>query len=278
MSESSEQGLSNPKPWVIVWTAQADRYEAVPSLFDRGAEGQCPFERALGLAQTWATPDLIVPVVLRPQKPWWARQVGTMPVENLAEQPFNRGSAPGILLAALRVYRKERGARVILLSADSDLVSTSDVEESLEQVGDRDDVVVLAQAQLSHGATVASRPPVTAYRRVNGDWRMALRAGQARGGGIIVASAAALLQLFVDTQPELTDQFLTTLTGPSLFDEDALDRLYPFLPETDFQAGVLAAALKTRASSPPAPSVQLTPSTKPERGGDERNQNARVSV
>ncbi len=246
MPEVSKQGKSKPGTWVIVWTAQENQVQRVPTPFNRGDEAQCPFEKALDLALTWAPKERVAPVVLRAEKPWWARPVDAVPAENLAEQPFDRGSAPGILLAVLRIYRKDRDARVVLLSAGSDLVASSHVNDSLSQVGGRDDVVILAQAQPAHGVAAPRRQPVAAYRRVKGEWRLALRAGEARGGGIIVASAGALLQLFIDTQPELTDQFLTTLTGPSLFDEVALDRLYPFLPETDFHAGVLNRALNAR--------------------------------
>lgn len=232
MKERPSKSASRNRPWVIVWTARQDDQQHIPHLYERGAEGRCPFEHALELAHSWAGPERVAPVVLRPHRPWWSQPVGSLPAENLAEQPFNRGSAPGVLLAVLRTYRKDPDAKVILLSADSDLRASLHLEEALEQVEGRDDIVLLAR-----GGTSGM---VTAYRRTDGKWRVTLEAGSTVGGGVIVASARALLQLFVDTQPQLTDQFLTTLTGPALFDDQALDQLYPFLPSTDFLAEVLA--------------------------------------
>ncbi len=265
MKNAPKKEVCSQKPWVIVWSEYGHSRDRIPRSFARSEEGCSPFEQAIRHAERWAARARITPVVLRPQKPWWSQPVESLPQENLAEQPFDRGSAPGILLAILRIYRKDPAARVILLSANCDAVAVEGVEHALAVLGRRRDVVVLAPSETVAGQDGVGQGSLLASRRVDGTWRVALDPTDARGGGIIVASAQALLQLFVDTQPELTDQFLTTLTGPSLFDDVALDRLYPFLPELDFCQEVLARApTENRRSMDFAPWRKLvTPTARP---------------
>ena len=204
---------ARPEPWVIIWTEKQDEHCAVPLSFARGSEGRCPFEVTLALARALAPAERVSPVVLRPEKPWWRQPLDDVPSENWAEQPFDRGTAPGILLAILRIFRKDPLARIVLLADQQGAERLPEVDEALLQTAD-DSVLFVAPA------------------------RMGRPAGQR--GAVVIGSAQSLLQLFVETQPEVTEQFLTSLEGPLLFDGDALDRLYPFLPEIDFRAEVLA--------------------------------------
>ena len=238
MTEVPHSGATIEQPWVIVWMANQDDARRVPQMYTRGHEGRCPFETALELAHRWAPAMQVMPVVLRSHKPWWFQPVESLPVENLAEQPFNRGTAPGILLALLRIYQKDSDARVILLSARGAERGTDRLDDALLRTGTNADIVVFGTGDGSAAAIDAH----------SGSWPTALGAADS-DRDVIVAKVGALLQLFVDTQPELTDQFLA-LTGPALFDESALDRLYPFLPETDFESDVLRRA--TAVGSVPA--------------------------
>jgi len=181
-------------------------------------------------------------VVLRPHRPWWNQPVSALPSRNLAEQPFDRGSAPGVLLAALRIYRRDPQARVILLSEGCEQISARRIAEAFDRMDGGDDVIMVARVESSRRRRTFIRRASMARRPGHGEWRIMMETGQARTGGVIVSTAHALRQLFIDTQPELEGQFATELKGASLFDGLALDQLYPFLPNLDFEADVLARA------------------------------------
>ena len=238
------EGSSKSEPWVIVWFDSLEDDQRVPAPFQRASGRASPFEARLDVAKTWARPDRILPVVLRPHKPWWSRLVGALIPENLAEQPFDRGTAPGVLLAILRIYQRDPKARVILLSDGCEGVSARRVAEALERVEAADEVVMVARPESGRRRTAIRRASM-AFRRSQGDWRIMIDAGQARAGGVIVTTAQALRQMFLETQRELAEQFSSALAGENLFNGLALDQLYPFLPELDFQAEVLARASRS---------------------------------
>jgi hypothetical protein len=56
---------------------------------------------------------------------------------------------------------------------------------------------------------------------------------------MIAGSIQHVIGLFQATQPKLLQTYLKELRGPALFSDDALDTVYPFLPEVPFTAGVL---------------------------------------
>jgi hypothetical protein len=168
---------------------------------------------ALSVARTLVDPSRIVVVVLEQERPWWQARLLDLPPENVVEQPFDRGSATGILLAAARVRARAPGARV--------LVFFSDVIDASMMGALRDGV--------EHAAA---------------DPRVQLLSGShdARRGGpaapaVALATASGLLQLFEETQPELVRELLGEGVGPR-----ALDEIYPFLGAVDFRREVLAAA------------------------------------
>lgn len=244
--------LSARRPWVVVWAPQSNNYARVPSTFDRSKGGHCLFDQAIEVAKVWGAADQIVPVVLRPHRPWWDQTVSGLPQENVAEQPFDRGSAAGILLAILRIYRRDPLARIILLSAHGAAVQVNSPLPAPESTNSRDDLVVVARSAPGR-RPIKGRREVSAFHRVHGEWQKS----RMPHDGLVVASAANLVQLFIDNQPELTGQFLSKLQGAALFDNMELDQLYPYLPETDFQAEVLGRSIRRAEAVERTPRVRV---------------------
>ncbi|MEL7370722.1 MAG: hypothetical protein AAFN74_17515, partial [Myxococcota bacterium] len=211
--------------WVIVWNKKSDEQTRVPPLFAADANGDSPFRCAIRAALAWAPATQVSPVVFRSDRPWWSKATASVPVPHLAEQPFDRGTAPGILLGLLRIARSNPDACIVLLCSERRPPSLSTVARALCCLDARTPLVSCT----SGGRVVCIRS--------DDDWPN----GIVRSGDVLVAPVHGLIQLFTATQPELTEGFIETLDGASLFDESALDRLYPFLPEVDFESEVLGA-------------------------------------
>jgi hypothetical protein len=153
----------------------------------------------------------------------------------LVIEPFDRGTAAGILLAAVRLLRRDPKASVAILSADR--------EPEIEDVAPAYRLALeISRAEDSCGAVARSGK----VDRLS--W---LASGEIE---IIAGSIQHVIALFQATQPKLLQTYLKELRGPALFSDDALDAVYPFLPEIAFNAGVL---------EPVHPDVMLVPLSMP---------------
>ena len=73
------------------------------------------FARALGVVPL----RRILFVVAEQHRRYWERDLADVPIENILVQPRNRGTAAGVLLAAVDVlYRRDPKARLLLLPSD----------------------------------------------------------------------------------------------------------------------------------------------------------------
>jgi hypothetical protein len=174
---------------------------------------------AIHRASQIAEPMHMTPVVLDEHRPWWAPVLAEVPKQNLVIEPFDRGTAAGILLASVRLLRRDPKANVAILSAESD------------GMGDLGGAYRVAlEVSKSHDACAG----VTSDGMIDRlSW---LPSGSVE---MIVGSIQNVIGLFQATQPKLLHTFLKELPGASLFLDDALDLIYPFMPEVAFASGVL---------------------------------------
>jgi hypothetical protein len=185
---------------------------------------QSGLAHAMQRASQIAPVSRITPVVLDEHRPWWAPLLADVPRQNLVIEPFDRGTAAGILLGAVRLLRRDPKSSVAIMSADS--------EPGLKDVGNA------YRAALEVALTHDTCAGVTRHGVVDRlSW---LPAGEIE---MIAGSIQQVIALFQAAQPKLLQTYLKELRGPALFSDDALDTVYPFLPEVAFTAGVLEPVL-----------------------------------
>ena len=178
------------------------------------------FAHAMQRATQIACPTHVTPVVLDEHRPWWASILADIPKQNLVVEPFDRGTAAGILLAGVRLLRRDPKANCAILAAD--------VEAGIEDVGSA------YRCAIDLAKTQDECAGVTRDGSVD---RLAwLPAGEIE---MIAGSIQQIMSLFQSAQPKLLQTYFKELRGPALFSDDALDGIYPFLPEVAFTAGVL---------------------------------------
>lgn len=213
--------------------------------------------RALVGAKALVDPSRVVMVVLEQERPWWSALLSELPPGNIAEQPFDRGSAAGILLALMRIFQQDPNARIVLFCSDHvDFGILPAVREALgADASPGNQIQVFAR---SAGGDRITRNPILLRTRseigpdLDSVASLVLDPAQAQSTHdeqgalvatpVLLASAGALLALFQATHPRLVKSFLAALKGRSLWEPAALDELYPFLHSFDFYRDVLAAA------------------------------------
>ena len=156
--------------------------------------------------------ERIAPVVLDEHRPWWSSLLSDVPYQNLVIEPFDRGTATGILLATARIMRSEPKANVAILATDRELGI--------------DDLGSAYRCALDLAHTQDTCAGVTRTGAI--DRRSWLPAREIE---MVVGSIQHVMGLFQAAQPKLLQTYLMELRGPALFTSDALDALYPFLPE-----------------------------------------------
>ena len=207
--------------WVIVASVAGERTQLYCGRGDRPEHiEQSAFARILRRASQIAPSSHITPVVLDEHRPWWQPLLMDVPKQNLVIEPFDRGTAAGILLAAVRLLRRDPKANVAIMAADS-APGIEDVESAYR--------VALDLAKTHDTCAGVTRDGAV-------DRLAWLPAGEIE---MIAGSIQQVIALFQAAQPKLLQTYLKELRGPALFSDDALDTVYPFLPEVAFTAGVL---------------------------------------
>jgi hypothetical protein len=186
--------------WAIIWMRDRVCGEA-------RREACVEMARTIARARTFAAPERISVAVLEQDRPWWSPATQGLLPGNIAEQPFDRGSGAGVLLAFLRIFRRDPSARITLLSVDP---------------------ISLRELAVAHRELDALEA---------GEDDRFVRIGEGRLG---VTSSTALLQLFRWSHPETLAIFMLRLEGTRLFDARALDLLYPFIPAFDLEEDILS--------------------------------------
>jgi hypothetical protein len=205
-----EMGVET-KNWVIVAGLAEDRSKLYCD--EHGRPGSASLERAMVRARSIAAWTDIVLVVLDEHRPWWTPIASALPEENVVVEPFDRGTAAGILVALLRIFRRDPAARVTIVAADR----SSTIE----------DVVTL------HARATAIADMRDACVGIAPAGRIA-ELSTLDDVEMVVGFVDQLLGLFRAKEPKLLHTYMTELRGPAAFSDDALFSVYPFLPDVPF--------------------------------------------
>jgi mannose-1-phosphate guanylyltransferase len=90
----------------------------VPKQFCSLSGGPSLLRQTLERAAALVPRERIVVVVSAAHRAFWREELAELPPQNVVVQPENRGTAPGILLPALRVCREDPAAEVLVLPSD----------------------------------------------------------------------------------------------------------------------------------------------------------------
>jgi mannose-1-phosphate guanylyltransferase len=90
----------------------------VPKQFCSLAGGPSLLRQTIERAAALAPRAQIAVVVAEAHRAFWRDELADLPAENVLVQPEGRGTAPGILLPALHVARRDPGAKLAVLPSD----------------------------------------------------------------------------------------------------------------------------------------------------------------
>ncbi len=89
------------------------------------ADDQDRFLSLLDRARSLVPEERIVLALREQDRPWWAIALSEHPRGNIIEQPFDRGSAPAVLVGALVISERDPAAEVLLLGRSNGRWSVS---------------------------------------------------------------------------------------------------------------------------------------------------------
>jgi mannose-1-phosphate guanylyltransferase len=205
-------------------------------------------ERAAGLVRR----ERILVVVAEAHRAFWRDELADVPRANVLAQPESRGTAPGILLAALHLARRDPGARVVVLPSDHHVedepVLRAAFRAALEAVEREPGRIALLGVTPDapdgqYGWIVPASPSGAGLRRIELFVEKPpverARALHARGGlwssFLFACRVGALLEAFETCVPALHRAFLAESAARGA----ELRALYRELPAADFSRDVL---------------------------------------
>ena len=266
-------GLTRPQRWgVILAGGDGVRLRSLTQMIsgDERPKQFCPiFGRETLLEQTRrrlahaVSRNRALVVVTRTHEPFYADDVATMDSRNLVVQPANRGTAPAILYALLRIAEAATNDLVAILPSDhfvsDDGRFMAHVEAAFEAVTIRPELVILLgitpdNAEVEYGWIEPADPLLridsSSLHRVRRFWEKppAALAHTLRASGclwnsfVIVARVADLVNLIAATVPDLLDRFSSLrLRLDAACEAEAARSVYARIPSIDFSSQVLAA-------------------------------------
>ncbi len=200
-------------------------------------------------------------VVSRKHEQFYAPLVNDVPARNLVVQPSNRGTAPALLYALLRIAADGRDASIAVMPSDHFL---SNEREFMRHVGAAFDIVA-RRPELTVMLGMAALAPETSYgwiepgpAMISGSFAISsvrnfvaapkheaaidlMRRGSLWNSCVIVARLSTLLALIMMAEPELYLDFAAArhLLGTAA-EREAVERLYDAAPVRSFAYDVLA--------------------------------------
>jgi len=201
----------------------------------------------------------IVPVVAAQHRRWWTEELSDLPPGNVVVQPRNRGTAVGILLPLAHILKKDPSARILVLPSDHVVTGEEALAKSIVAAAraslaaprrvvllgmvpggdDRDYGWIMPAA--SSGAVEPRGVQAFVEKPDESTARVLARRGGLLNSFILVATGAALVNLFQLSIPHVVDRFLPR--NPRFQPHSrALERLYKTLPTYDFSRDVLEAS------------------------------------
>jgi mannose-1-phosphate guanylyltransferase len=198
----------------------------------------------------------ILVVVAAGHRRWWESELADIPPENIVVQPFDRGTACGVLLPLMSILHRDPDARIVVAPSDhyvrdQETLNTS-LLEAVAHVDDRPHELVLLGMEPDRPDTeygwITPSPDVEGAVRVvtsfveKPDARLAQRlmlGGALWSSFTFVATGETLMDHFRRSLPWLVERFTTALEFIS-WDRPhhVLLRLYDQLPTVDFSRRV----------------------------------------
>jgi mannose-1-phosphate guanylyltransferase len=215
-------------------------------------------------------PKRIIVVLTRHHEDFYADQVDDLSDSNLVIQPQNRGTAPAILYALLRVAKRNPHAIVSVFPSDHYVdqerrfMSAADVamriatfrRTQLILLGMKPDRSESGYGWIEPGERIEERSGLSRVARF---WekppKMLAQKLWQRGclwnSFVMVGTIRAFLTLMARTLPELRRTFASAWLALGTSDEQAvMERVYASLPCRDFSRGVLARSARGLAVVP----------------------------
>lgn len=193
--------MASVNPWVVL-LIRSRAASGVPVPFRQEADGTCPLERILQDLQNLTPADRILPVVLEQDRPWWNDPLAELPVRNQIEEPFDRGTGTGLMVALGRLAVRQPVDPVVVLHSR----------------------FIFHPEPLGRVWALLHEVPKTPH---------SVRAG------VSVGYIHDWLSLYEKVQPELTHAFFSRKGGASNLWR--LPDIYPFLPFVSLEQDVLRA-------------------------------------
>jgi len=241
----------------------------VPKQYWDFGGGSSMLRWTLRRAACLAPPDRITTIVAREHRRWWEHELRDVAAENIVVQPENRGTAAGILLPLLHVMLQDQDANIVILPSDHfiededvALAALLDAVGSVERHPRR--VVLLGMtpdsAERDYGWIVPSRNGVGRASFVDSFIEKPAAAaaqslfdqGALWNSFMLAGSAATLVEMFGQAQPELLMAFIAALKR-GIGNPATLDALYRGLRKLDFSTDVLQKLPRSLAVLPVPP-------------------------
>jgi mannose-1-phosphate guanylyltransferase len=213
-------------------------------------------ERVVGIGR-------VTTVVAAHHRRWWAREVPSSIVDpRIIVQPYNRGTAAGVLLPLADVYKRDPDATVFILPSDHWVAHERLLTHKLEHAGDvvesePETVALLGiepdSAEPGYGWILPGRATAPGVFRVDtfvekpalADALELLAAGAVWNSFLLVARARTLWRLYEERLPELLERMLLVLAAGAPAVDARAEEMYAELPVHDFSRDVLAGAEDT---------------------------------
>jgi len=228
---------------------------AVPKQFCSLSGGVTLLQQTLTRAIAAAPAERIAMVVAQQHRRWWQNTQASLPHECTIVQPMNRGTANGILLAALSIAKRDPLARVLFLPSDHYVEDESLLATALKAAVTRrlarGTLLLLGLEPTAPDPELGYIVPCSALRTLTScpvkrmvekpPARVAsslLTEGALWNSFILTAEVATIADLVRARYPKVVADFELALTGrPQLITE-----LYEKLPILDFSRHILQGA------------------------------------
>lgn len=265
--EQYRQRLSSGHRWALILAGgEGSRLQsltttssgiAIPKQFCSFGCDASLLHDALRRAQTVTTAAHTCAVVSEHHRLWWQAMDLHIPSSNIIRQPFNRGTAIGILLPLLQILHRDPEASLLVLPSDhfvcDEAVLADSLREAMDQVRHRPEQIVML------GISPEEADPELGYIVSDSDGAEELRPVRefvekptaalahaliARGGVwnsfIFAVQGKTLLRAFEQRCPELVTQMWEIVSSPSFLTHPAdLAELYERAPTLDFSRDIL---------------------------------------
>ena len=228
----------------------------IPKQYCSFERSSCLLQDALARAGSVALPSHLCTVVAAQHQRWWKSVVGDLNDSNVFVQPQNRGTALGILLAALTLEMRNPAATIVLLPADHYFRD----EESITRVlrlacnligqngastyllgtepanADTELGYILPAERVVHGPAL-----VTGFKeKPNLEHARELVAlGALWNLFMVVSSVSALVELFMEEHASAVHGMREALKQRATGQRDAVDSFYRGIEPIDFSADIL---------------------------------------